>query len=184
MDKETQILEAAMKLLIEHGTQGTPMSAIARAANTGMGTIYNYFATKEELINAIYLYVKRNQLHSVAEPATDEPIKRRFDRYYTSLLQYLVAHPEQFRFMDHYQNAPVLTPTTRQQGLETIAPVADLLAKGQQQGIVKEIGIDELLEFLNGGMMGVVRWVLNNDKPLTQTFLDSQARIAWDAIKQ
>jgi len=39
------------------------MSAIAKAANTGMGTIYNYFTTKEELINSIYLYIKRLRHH-------------------------------------------------------------------------------------------------------------------------
>jgi AcrR family transcriptional regulator len=40
---------AAMKLLVDRGIQATPMSAIAKAAGTGMGTIYNYFATKEDL---------------------------------------------------------------------------------------------------------------------------------------
>jgi AcrR family transcriptional regulator len=46
VDKKEQIIKAAMKLLTERGVQATPMSAIAKAANTGMGTIYNYFATK------------------------------------------------------------------------------------------------------------------------------------------
>ena len=47
-----------MTLLIENGVQGTPMSAIAKEANTGMGTIYNYFPTKEDLINSTYIYIK------------------------------------------------------------------------------------------------------------------------------
>jgi TetR/AcrR family transcriptional regulator, repressor of fatR-cypB operon len=57
VDKKLQIIHAAMKLLIANGVQATPMSAIAREANTGMGTIYNYYATKEELINAIYIFI-------------------------------------------------------------------------------------------------------------------------------
>ena len=79
VDKREQIILAAMTLLIENGVQGTPMSAIAKEANTGMGTIYNYFPTKEDLINSTYIYIKQDELKSVAVPHVNEPIKKQFE---------------------------------------------------------------------------------------------------------
>lgn len=175
---------AAMQLLTDHGVQATPMSAIAKAADTGMGTIYNYFATKEELINAIYLYIKADEIKAMMLPFDNEAIKRQFDHYYGAMIRYFIAHPLHFQFMDQFHNSPLLTLATQEEGLKTIGVITALISKGQQQGIIKSIGIDEILYFLNGGLMGFVRWILATDKNLNQTLLDNQLRIAWDAIKQ
>ena len=55
MTKKENILSAALSLLTQKGVHNTPMSAIAKSAGTGMGTIYNYFPNKELLINEISL---------------------------------------------------------------------------------------------------------------------------------
>ena len=176
-------MRAALALLVENGTQATPMSAIARAAQTGMGTIYHYFATKEALINAIYVYVKQEQLRAVAAPPIDASIKRRFDYYYLGLLTYLITQPDHFRFMNQYYNSPILTAETHEKGRLAFAPIAELLATGREQGLIKDVELDELLEFLYGGIMGFVRWaIIKNETPAKQR-LDNQLRIAWDAVK-
>lgn len=176
-------MQAALKLLVENGTQATPMSAIARAAHTGMGTIYHYFATKEALINAIYVYVKEEQLRSVPVPAVNASIKHRFDHYYLGMLTYLIAQPDHFRFMNQYYNSPILTAETHEEGRLAFAPIANLLTSGREQGLVKDMELDELFEFLYGGIMGFVRWVVTSQKAVTKQSLENQLRIAWDAIK-
>lgn len=184
LEKREKIIQSAMKLFIDNGVQGTPMSAIAKAADTGMGTIYNYFATKEELINAIYLYIKEDETHNLQSPFADESIKRGFDHYFLAFILYFVKHPLHFGFMDQFHNSPILTPETKEEGMKTMAPFITLIAKGQEQGILKEIAINELLHFLNGGLLGFVRWVLGENIPLNKGLLDNQLRIAWDVIKQ
>ena len=184
MDKETQIIRAALKLLIEHGTQATPMSAIARAAHTGMGTIYHYFATKEALINAIYVFVKQEQLRAVAAPPVEASVKRRFDHYYLGLITYLIAQPDYFRFMNQYDSSPILTAETHAEGFRVFGPVVELLTAGQEQGIVKDVDLNQLLAFLYSGILGFVRWSVQGEKPTSQAVLQNQLRLAWDAIKQ
>lgn len=184
MDKKVQIIYAAMKLLTENGVQATPMSAIAKAAGTGMGTIYNYFPTKEDLINAIYLYIKQDELKQIIVPVEDVPVKKQFDHYYGGLTRYMIGHPDHFWFMDQFHNSPILLPETKEEGMKVLCPIIDLITKGQEQGIIKQLSKDELLQFLNGGLMGFVRWMLGSGKKLTQQLLDNQLRIAWDAIKQ
>ena len=53
MNKRANILKSALKLFVEQGEQTTSMKWIAKEANCGIGTMYNYFSSKEELINVI-----------------------------------------------------------------------------------------------------------------------------------
>ncbi|WP_316927874.1 TetR/AcrR family transcriptional regulator [Croceivirga radicis] len=65
MNKKQIILSSALELLVEKGVHNTPMSAIGKAAKTGMGTIYNYFPNKEALINEIYTDIKKKKNYSL-----------------------------------------------------------------------------------------------------------------------
>jgi AcrR family transcriptional regulator len=51
--RRTQILTAAAKLFAEKGFHKTTTKEIAEAADVAEGTIYNYFASKDELLIAI-----------------------------------------------------------------------------------------------------------------------------------
>src|SRR5579872_4968710 len=47
-----RILEAAVRLFSERGFDDPTVDEIAAAAETGKGTIYNYFRTKEDILVA------------------------------------------------------------------------------------------------------------------------------------
>ena len=49
-ERREQILEAAVRLWTDHGFEGTTLDAIAREAGIAKGTVYLYFATKEDLL--------------------------------------------------------------------------------------------------------------------------------------
>lgn len=55
MDRRQEILEAAAKSFSLFGYKATTMDQVAKIANVGKGTIYTFFANKEELFNAIVL---------------------------------------------------------------------------------------------------------------------------------
>lgn len=173
-----------MKLLIEHGAQGTPMSAIAKAANTGMGTIYNYFPTKEDLINAIYLYIKQDEIQSVTAPYKDESIKKQFEHFYRTMIQYMLANPTYFWFMEQFSASPIIKEETRNEGLKVFTDYMNVLKHGQKQGLIKSINLDELVQFVHGGIKGFIRSVLIAGNPVTPKMIENQLRISWDAIKE
>ncbi len=49
------ILDAAYQLFLRHGFHGTSMRDIAQAAGIALGGIYNHFATKEDIFQAMLL---------------------------------------------------------------------------------------------------------------------------------
>ncbi|RLJ32362.1 TetR family transcriptional regulator [Chryseobacterium sp. 7] len=185
VNKKEQIIIAAMKLLIEKGVQSTPMSAIAKAAGTGMGTIYNYFSTKEELINAIYLYIKSVEVQFVIQESNESSLKITFLNYYKAFINFNIQNPEFFFFMDQMQNSPVITEKTREEGRIEFSPVTELILKGQKEGIIKEISMEAIIQFLGGTLTNYVRWVLNmNTEDQKNGHLEQQLRMVWDAIKE
>ena len=66
-DKRAQILAAAMAAFAEKGFHGTRVSDVARRAGVADGTIYLYFANKNELLETIFEETLRQFLESGAE---------------------------------------------------------------------------------------------------------------------
>ena len=73
--KKIEILEAAMKVFAQKGIANTKMADVAEAAMVGKGTIYEYFKSKEEIINEGYVYfmdkintIMAKQLYKVFDP--------------------------------------------------------------------------------------------------------------------
>jgi AcrR family transcriptional regulator len=52
-ERKRQILDAARSLLFEEGLQATSINKIAKSAELGVGTIYFYFTSKEEIFAAL-----------------------------------------------------------------------------------------------------------------------------------
>ena len=52
-EKYTDIIKAAIRVFSEHGFDGAKMEYIAKEAGIGKGTVYEYFASKEQLFEEI-----------------------------------------------------------------------------------------------------------------------------------
>jgi AcrR family transcriptional regulator len=62
----TRVLSTAIELFSKHGIDSVTIDQIAAAADVGKGTIYNYFATKEDIVVAFMADLERRLADSVA----------------------------------------------------------------------------------------------------------------------
>lgn len=183
VDKKQQIQKAALQLLVEKGIHAAPMSAIATAAKTGMGTIYNYFENKEALINAIYVDIKQQEAAILEALFQEQPIKTQFELYYTTVIEFFVQRPLYFQFIEQVQASPIITTESRDLGYKAIEPVTRLLKLGQSERIIKDIAMNELLQFLGGIILAHLRWHFSQKNSSSPSAIHNQLRMAWDAIK-
>lgn len=183
MSKKQHIIEAALKLLSEKGVHNTPVSAIAKEAGTGMGTIYNYFADKDALINEIYVFIKKEEESVFLSPASNHPIKIEFEIYYESMISFFIQNADSFRFMEQLQASPIITTESKNVGYKAIEPVMQLLRKGQEEQIIKNIALDELLQLIRGSLLSYLRWYFKEVRGIESKALQNQIIMVWDAIK-
>ena len=183
VNKKHIILASALELLVEKGVHNTPMSAIGKAAKTGMGTIYNYFPNKEALINEIYTDIKKQEKLLFENFESDKPIKTQFESYFTIAVTFFINNPNYFRFMEQLQASPIITENSKEEGRNSITPVFELLVLGKQQRIIKNIDIEEILMFIGGAILSYLRWYFNQTEK-KQASLKNQVTMVWDAIKE
>ncbi|WP_435654709.1 TetR/AcrR family transcriptional regulator [Cellulophaga baltica] len=183
MSKKEQILSAALKLLIVKGIHNTPVSAIAKEAGTGMGTIYNYFPDKDALINELYVTIKQKEEAIFLSLSSEQPIKQQFEVYYSAIIDFFIDNSSYFSFMEQLQASPIITAESKLVGYKAIEPVSHLLNKGKEALIIKNIASEELLQFIGGSIGSYLRWYFKeNRKDISQAY-QNQLTMAWDSIK-
>jgi len=116
-DKRNAILEGATRLFAERGLTAAPTSEISKQAGVAEGTLFTYFKTKDDLINALYREIK---LELADAMMSDFPRKRNvrtrlrhvWDRY----VKWGIANPKQRKVLAQLQVSEVLTKESRDAG--------------------------------------------------------------------
>ncbi len=116
-DKRLAILDAAVKLFAERGPGSTPTAAISMAARVAEGTLFNYFATKEELVNAVYRTLKSEVAESLGRSSpTAADARLRFRHVWDRYIAWGISHPEKFRVLELLDASDSITEESRQIG--------------------------------------------------------------------
>src|ERR671939_1223641 len=138
--KKVAVYTAALELIAEQGFTGAPMSQIAERAEVGVGTIYRYFAKKEDLVNALYLHIKAKLAAHVLEGYSDSmPVREAFRLLLGNLVRYLSDHPAETSFMEQYENSPVITDATRRDFWRMTAPIRELFERASELNLIRDL---------------------------------------------
>lgn len=131
--KRERLLTAVRDLVLENGIQGSSMAKISRAAALPMGTIYAMYPTKEDLINAAYVFCRTNYLGSIRFPqirsdTDDEAVIQQ------SVLAYIdsaVAHDKDYLFVEQCYLNPIIRPENLSDGGRLLGDVgmSELIAR-------------------------------------------------------
>src|SRR3979411_3420983 len=116
-DKRNAILDAATRLFAERGLAAAPTSEISRQAGVAEGTLFTYFETKDDLINALYREIK---LELADAMMSDFPRKKNvrtklkhvWDRY----VNWGIANPKQRKVLAQLQLSEVLSKESEDAG--------------------------------------------------------------------
>ncbi len=183
MSKKEAILEAALRLLTKNGVHATPMSAIAKEAGTGMGTIYNHFPNKNVLINALYVSIKNQEKTIFVAFNDQESLRTQFEEYYAKVIQFFIEHPEYFKFMEQLQASPIITIESKAKGFEAISIVLELIESGKKRRVIKNIETEELMQFIGGTILSYLRLYFQEDRK-GKLSLTNQLKMVWDGLKE
>lgn len=184
MNKKEQILTATLKLIVEKGIESTPMSEIAKAADTGMGAIYHHFPNKESLINELYFYLKAKESAIIMEGYDPSlSVKQRFIWLWKKIISYFISEPMDFMFLEQFYYSPAIDPKAKHEGSLYLNVLDSVYLDGQAQQIIKDGNLKEWIGFTSGSLVSLVKLHHSNYIVLEEDSIDYYIQAAWDALK-
>ena len=180
MNKREKILNAALNLFVEQGEQATSMKWIAKKAKCGIGTMYNYFPSKENLINTLYLELKKKNINYVLKVIdTDKPIKQQFIDSWGKTLEFAINYPIECKFLEKFSHSPIISEEIKRETLKLLSPFIEIFEKGKREGIIKNHDVILLVFFIHGAITASVL----NQPEMNPEDVNTILLMAWDAIK-
>ncbi len=156
------------------------MKWIAKDAKCGIGTMYNYFQSKDELINELYVEIKTNLFSYIIE-ALDQntPVKQQFIDSWLKVIDYAILNPTEYKFLEIFAHSPKISKQATEEVNKLIYPVLQIFEKGKQEGIIKNQDTLQLVIFVNGA---ITASILRNPQ-MDENGKMAIVLLAWDAIK-
>jgi len=181
--KAELILAAALELFERQGYDATAVPEIAEAAGVGTGTIYRYFATKEELFNALYRRWKSVYNDSVlADFPPGLSIRDRFGAYWRRMIGFAQANPQAARFLELHHHTPLLDEENREISRRYLDVATRFIAEGVAAGELKQLPSPLAVALLWGALMALVK--LDYILPLDEATIAGAEACLWDAIRK
>ena len=189
-DKRAAVMQAALEIIAAQGFHDSPTAHIAERAGVGMGTIYRYFKSKDELIHAIFkerIAVARGFI--LEKYDRSQSLQRRFLFLSNRLYNFMLENPLDFKFFEQYRNSPYGSQVQFEniQAFEKDITFGDypfmtIFKEGQDLGVVKELNLPLLLALTLSPIFTLIGQVLSGDLVVQGRDVDSFFRACWDAI--
>ncbi len=138
-DKRNAILAAAIAVFAERGL-AAPTSAISSAARVAEGTLFTYFATKDDLVNALYRQVKVELADAMMSGFPRRTsLRNRIKHVWDGYVNWGVANPLPRRTLALLEVSDRLTEESRAAGLAPFLEVASLVEDALAQKLFQSL---------------------------------------------
>lgn len=112
-EKRLALLNAAAETVALHGI-GAPTAQIAKKAGVAEGTLFRYFPTKDDLMNALYLHINEGiSAAIVQEDQAGAPFQARIRHLWNSYIDWGLANRSSSNALLQLAVSAVITQETR-----------------------------------------------------------------------
>lgn len=179
-EKKQAIFESALDLIKDRGFHGAPMSLVAKNAGVAAGTIYHYFASKEQLICELYDYNVSRIIDVIGRSLEEDvPYKEKFFAMWNNLYRFYVKQPNVLIFFEQFVNSPFNADKSPK---AFRGKLYSFFAEGVKSGHIKSIKPEILLVLVMGSINTTAKLHLFGHVPLSKSDLHRIAEILWDGI--
>ena len=116
-DKRNAIIDAATRLFAERGLAAAPTSEISKQAGVAEGTLFTYFKTKDDLINALYREIKLELADAMmSDFPRKKNVRTRLRHVWDRYVNWGIANSKQRKALAQLQVSEVLTKESKDAG--------------------------------------------------------------------
>ncbi|GAB2518826.1 TetR/AcrR family transcriptional regulator [Microbulbifer agarilyticus] len=185
LEKYNRIIAAGTALFAEKGFHGTTVPEVARKAKVGSGTIYLYFANKEDLVNGVFQSCKSKLSSYLARGVSyddNADLRESFRTVWQNLCEFAVQNPQEFSFLELHEHSKYLNRESRLLEISVLAPFRLFICKGKRAGIIKDMPAIMLIAMVWGLFVGLFKADVHGYTNITDAALQSAERLCWQMI--
>lgn len=163
--RQTQIVEAARKLIIKHGSEHLTVRRIAREIGVSEGALYRHFKSKRDILLLLVEHIEHNLLGDINQPGVESTPLNTLD----SLLRNHISSIEQRRGISFQVIAEIISFGDKKLNRKVtevinkyIFRIRDVLSQGVEAGEIRpDLDLDGAASLLFGMIQGLVNiWAL------------------------
>jgi AcrR family transcriptional regulator len=148
-DKRDAIIAAAIRVIAAQGLSA-PTAVIAREAGVANGSLFNYFPTKADLLNALYLELKAEMAFVALDGLpTESDIRRQALHMWSHWLHWAASYPDRRRTLAHLGVSDDITAANHQTASQALAGIAKVLERSRENGPMRDAPLAFVMALTN-----------------------------------
>lgn len=187
-ERKRQILNSAMKVFGERGFQNATISEIAKNAQMGDATIYEYFKSKEDLLLAIPVEVTKELIPQINDHMMG--IKGAFNKLRKFIwwyLNFIEKNPDYgaIVLLELKTSKSYISTEAYQAARSFYQVVLDIIKEGQEEGAIKKKINPFVARSICVGAIEhiIIRWLLKDRKYSLTQYADELVDLLINALK-
>ena len=172
-DKRTRIINAALTVFSRDGFQNSKIEDIARAADIGKGTLYEYFSSKDELFLEVFTSFKESVLSKywVVLDDGDDPLSQ-LKKMAIICAEICADEKTEMKFLAQFsfeclsrKEGNKLSELLNEYNEEIAALISGIIKEGIEDGLLKPLDVAILSKNYADALFGMLmRYQLSGDK--------------------
>lgn len=174
--KRQAIIDTALLLFTERGFHGTPTSLIAKEAGVATGTFFHYFKTKEELIETLYVDIKKESGSVLSEAAgTNGSCMEILGSISMAFAKWGLENPRKIHFMQQFCYSLFISKDAHEEGISNFAFLHDQIKTGIKEGWIRNYPPEIIISIVSSGLMSAILAASREKAPKKQHAVLSQS---------
>jgi AcrR family transcriptional regulator len=184
-DKEKQLIEASIDLFAKEGFWNTPTSRIAKHAGVATGTLFNYFESKDVLIDAVYKQLKQEWMaHMMTGYPQAGTLKARVEHIWFRHIDWGIGFPVRYALIIQLKLSNLVSKEVQQSQEAEMAFAYDMIVQGIADGELVDVPPAYLGQIFYAQLEAAVHYATENnltDMPLTR-HITQGFEIFWKGV--
>jgi AcrR family transcriptional regulator len=182
-DKRNAILEAATRLFAERGLTAAPTSEISKKAGVAEGTLFTYFKTKDDLINALYRELKLELADAMmSDFPRKKNVRTRLRHVWDRYVNWGIANPSQRKVLAQLAVSEALTKESRDTGSAPFVEFQVMIRDAVERRVFRnDVPVDLISKSLAALVEATIDLTVSNRAKAKQ-YRDSGFQMFWSGI--
>ncbi len=146
--KRAQILNAAIELFSLNGAWNTPTAKIAKHAGVANGTLFNYFSSKQILVDEVYIEIKKDLAEFIVPASLGKSFESNLRLLWHNYIIWGVRKPLHYNLLLQLRNSEMLSEEAKVKADEIFQGIMGILEKGMSDKKIVPLPIKYLSELI------------------------------------